>query len=256
MNPTPNDRSPLAGAGLLLGISLGGFFDGILLHQILQWHHLLSNVDAAQDLRVQLMADGLFHALMYLIAAIALHRLWRRRSAVSQRDAGRMLWGRALIGFGLWHIADAVLSHWVTGIHRIKMDSPHPLVWDIAWFVVFGLLPAVAGWAVARTPGSGHGGAAATSLALAAIVAGPVAALPAQDNGQTMVVFAPWVEPVSALQALSDAGARVLWVDRSASLWAVVLEDRHAGWRLHGNGALLVGNSPVALGCFSWTRAT
>lgn len=28
-------------AGYLLGFALGGFFDGILLHQVLQWHHLL-----------------------------------------------------------------------------------------------------------------------------------------------------------------------------------------------------------------------
>ena len=49
-------------AGFLLGFSLGGFFDGILLHQVLQWHHLLSNVQAAalQDIRAQMLADGLF----------------------------------------------------------------------------------------------------------------------------------------------------------------------------------------------------
>jgi uncharacterized membrane protein len=28
---------PLVGAGLVLGIGLGGFVDGILLHQLLQW---------------------------------------------------------------------------------------------------------------------------------------------------------------------------------------------------------------------------
>ena len=29
-------------AGIVLGIGLGGFFDGIVLHQILQWHHMLT----------------------------------------------------------------------------------------------------------------------------------------------------------------------------------------------------------------------
>ena len=29
-------------AGLLLGIGLGGFLDGIVLHQIAQWHSMLS----------------------------------------------------------------------------------------------------------------------------------------------------------------------------------------------------------------------
>jgi uncharacterized membrane protein len=28
--------------GLLLGLGLGGFIDGIVMHQILQWHHLLT----------------------------------------------------------------------------------------------------------------------------------------------------------------------------------------------------------------------
>lgn len=28
----------------VLGFALSGFFDGVLLHQILQWHHLLSLV--------------------------------------------------------------------------------------------------------------------------------------------------------------------------------------------------------------------
>jgi hypothetical protein len=39
-------------AGYLLGLSLGGFFDGILLHQI--------------------AADGYFHALVYVISASGL----------------------------------------------------------------------------------------------------------------------------------------------------------------------------------------
>jgi uncharacterized membrane protein len=34
--------SPVA-PGLLMGIGLGGFVDGILLHQILQWHHMLTS---------------------------------------------------------------------------------------------------------------------------------------------------------------------------------------------------------------------
>ena len=30
-------------AGILFGLGLGGFFDGIILHQVLQWHHMLSS---------------------------------------------------------------------------------------------------------------------------------------------------------------------------------------------------------------------
>ena len=30
-------------AGILFGLGLGGFFDGIILHQVLRWHHMLSS---------------------------------------------------------------------------------------------------------------------------------------------------------------------------------------------------------------------
>lgn len=39
-----NQRVRLIVAGIFLGLGLGGFFDGIVLHQILQCHHMLSHV--------------------------------------------------------------------------------------------------------------------------------------------------------------------------------------------------------------------
>nr|WP_314623119.1 DUF2243 domain-containing protein [uncultured Noviherbaspirillum sp.] len=62
MPEDPGTMSPalaprrLRWAGDLIGIALGGFFDGILLHQVLQWHHLLSLVDSPvlRDIRAQI----------------------------------------------------------------------------------------------------------------------------------------------------------------------------------------------------------
>ena len=79
--------------GFLLGFGLGGFFDGILLHQVLQWHHLLSGVDCAavQDVQVQILADGLFHVLMYILAGAGLWLLWRSRGSFVLPGADRRL---------------------------------------------------------------------------------------------------------------------------------------------------------------------
>lgn len=253
-HPAPPRR--LRWAGFWLGFALGGFFDGILLHQVLQWHHLLSNVQAAalRDLRAQMLADGLFHVLMYFIAAWALVLLWRGREGFARGDAGRVLWGQALIGFGVWHIVDSVVSHWITGIHRIRVDAPNPLFWDLLWFVVFGVLPLVLGWLAYRGRGGGGGRTAAVTLALAAVVAGPLAAWPPQDTGQVLVMFRPGMEGAPAFNALARADARVLWADRSGGLWAVALDDPAAARRLYADGALLVSNSFLAAGCFTWTR--
>ena len=156
-------------SGYLLGFSLGGFFDGILLHQILQWHHLLIAVEREpfQDIRVQILADGIFHALMYVIAVIGLWLLWRSRAEFSADRADRLLFANMLIGCGVWHIVDGVFSHWIMGIHRIKMDSANPLVWDLIWFFVFGIAPLLVGMLLRRGgPRMARGQSAAAVLAL------------------------------------------------------------------------------------------
>ena len=38
-------RPPSKLSGLLYGLGLGGFIDGIVLHQIFQWHHMVSHVE-------------------------------------------------------------------------------------------------------------------------------------------------------------------------------------------------------------------
>ena len=70
------------GAGsVLLGLGLGGFFDGIILHQILQWHHMLSAiepVDTVRGLEINTLGDGLFHLGTYSFTVVGLVLLWRR----------------------------------------------------------------------------------------------------------------------------------------------------------------------------------
>jgi uncharacterized membrane protein len=134
---------------IVLGFAFGGFFDGILLHQILQWRHLLSLAPGVSDMRLQVLWDGYFHALVYVIAALAPWGLWRARKHAGEAW-GRPLFGALLVGFGVWHIVDSVASHWVLGIHRIKLDSPNPLMWDLVWFSVFGAIPFVLGLLLRR----------------------------------------------------------------------------------------------------------
>jgi uncharacterized membrane protein len=254
--------SKLHWAGYLLGFALGGFFDGILLHQVLQWHHLLSGVDSTtfDDIRVQILADGLFHALMYVVAAAGLWLAWRSRRAFTLPDAGRRLLASALIGFGIWHALDAALSHWLLGIHRIRMDTSIPLIWDIGWLVAFGVVPLVAGIVMTRrdpgdaeTPGQRRFVAPA-ALALLVLVSGPVAALPASGTGKVMVLFRPDISAEQAFAALAAMDARPVWNDPSGQLWAIEEGVGMHPWALYAEGALLVGGGLLPAGCLGWSR--
>src|SRR4051794_8119276 len=128
----------------LLGVALGGLFDGILLHQVLQWHHLLSLVgnETLNDIRVQIFADGLFHVLMYIIGCVGLWLLWSGANAATSARSSSLI-GMTLLGFGVWQIIDVVFFHWILRIHRIRVDVASPLPWDIGWMVIFGV-PALA----------------------------------------------------------------------------------------------------------------
>ncbi|CAO3356926.1 DUF2243 domain-containing protein [Azospirillum melinis] len=260
--PRGPGRTLLLG-GFSLGFALGGFFDGILLHQILQWHHLLSGLASPPyaDITVQILADGLFHALMYLVAAIGLWLLWRGHTG-SVTVGGRRLMGWTLLGFGIWHILDGLVSHWLLGLHRIRMDVENKLFWDLLWFFVFGVAVMLAGWLLTRgVSGRSHGGGMRRStlpllLALAVGIAGAVATLPSPGATATLVLFRPGTSAEEALKALASVEGRTVWSDPSGRLWAIDLPEggRNPGFyrHLYQGGALLVSNGAVPAGCLDW----
>jgi uncharacterized membrane protein len=244
-------------AGYLIGFSLAGFFDGILLHQILQWHHLLSGIEGArfQDLRVQVMADGVFHLVMYVLALVGLYLLWHARGEARRAGADRLMFANALIGFGVWHVVDAVFVHWMLGFHRIRMDAENLLLWDLIWLVPFGVVPLVAGLLL-RQRGGGvrfRPGTVAMLLALALVIAGPWAARPAPDTRSALVLFNPGTPVAQRMAAVAAIDARVVWTDATGDIWALDLPEPRRARALYRDGGLLVSNSLVAVGCFSWS---
>ncbi|ARO34229.1 hypothetical protein NXC14_PC00696 (plasmid) [Rhizobium sp. NXC14] len=238
--------------GIALGFGLGGFFDGILLHQILQWHHLLSGRDQeGRDIRFLILTDGLFHALMYVIAAAGLWLLWRARSSLVAAVVGDRLIGNALLGFGGWHIIDAFLSHWILGLHRIRMDVANPLLWDVMWLSVFGVIPFLAGIALRRKPPK-RNLLLTSPLALvsAVLISGTIDAMPAPGNGPVLVMFRPDVAPAEAMAAIATLKATLLWTDPSEQVWAVELPPGAHPSSFYQQGSLFVSKSIVPAGCF------
>ena len=73
-------RRPLIAAGVLLGAGLGGFFDGIVFRQLLQWHNMFSArlpPDNLLNAKVNMFWDGVFHAVVWLLTVIGLWQLHR-----------------------------------------------------------------------------------------------------------------------------------------------------------------------------------
>lgn len=142
---------------VLLGIGLGAFVDGIVLHQLLQWHHMLSDtegnpVDTVAGLEANTLADGVFHAgawIVTVVGALLALREWRRGTL---SPSWRVHLGGLLTGWGLFNVLEAAINHHIAGVHHVRDDLGGPLSWDLGWLagsvVLFaaGLVLARRGW--------------------------------------------------------------------------------------------------------------
>jgi uncharacterized membrane protein len=137
---------PLLSAGLLLGTGLGGFIDGIVLHQILQWHNMLSSKIAPTDLvslKQNMVWDGLFHAATWLMTAAGLGLLWRAGQQPDVPWSTRSFVGSLALGWGLFNVIEGIIDHHILGLHHVHPGSDQ-LAWDIG-FLIFGALLALGG---------------------------------------------------------------------------------------------------------------
>ena len=146
--------SHLRSPGILLGIGLGGFVDGIVLHQILQWHHMLTSrgahpANTVAGLETNTLWDGLFHAATWVAVAAGLYLLWRRLAGRTQGPIrARAFLGWMLFGWGLFNLVEGIVDHHVLSIHHVREGS-NELAWDLA-FLTLGALLLIGGWLLAR----------------------------------------------------------------------------------------------------------
>jgi len=141
--------------GLLLGVGLGGFVDGIVLHQILQWHHMLTGDGAlgqpdtdVRGLQRNTLWDGLFHvtAWIFVFAGVL---LLRRDADRPDTVRGASFAGLLLIGWGLFDVVEGLVDHHILRIHHVRDDVTNPLPWDLG-FLALGAGLVVAGVLLVR----------------------------------------------------------------------------------------------------------
>jgi uncharacterized membrane protein len=150
----------ITAAGILLGVGVGGFVDGIVLHQILQWHHMLTDHGryaayprtTVADLEDNTLADGLFHAGTWVATVVGLILLWRAlaHGRTVRTVTWRTLAGLVLVGWGLFNLVEGIVDHHVLSIHHVRDDVADPFWWDLG-FLVLGAALVLTGLALWRS---------------------------------------------------------------------------------------------------------
>lgn len=149
-----NGRQSVGRAAVLLGLGFGGFFDGIVLHQILQWHHMVTSAGfpatTVANLQLNTLWDGLFHVVTLIFTLAGVILLWRAGRRPGYLSQPRLLVGGGLLGWGLFNVVEGVINHHILQIHHVREAVANPLPWDLA-FLVWGLAMILGGWLLMRS---------------------------------------------------------------------------------------------------------
>jgi len=154
MGRSGSERPPSKASGLLYGLGLGGFVDGIVLHQVFQWHHMVSDVGeypttTVAGLEANTLADGFFHVATWalvLAGSITTLTAWRQGRIA---PSWSFHFGLVAMGWGIFNVVEGLVDHQILGVHHVRDDLGGPLSWDIG-FLVLGVLLILSGWLLYR----------------------------------------------------------------------------------------------------------
>ena len=142
---------PLTTAGMVIGIGMGGFVDGILFHQILQIHNMLSTRISTNTLigaKTNMVWDGLFHALVWIATAAGIIMLWKAVKRADVLLSGQALFGSTLLGFGLFNFVEGIIDHHILNLHHVY-ERIGSSIWDYV-FLASGVALVLTGWLMIR----------------------------------------------------------------------------------------------------------
>jgi len=137
-------------AAALFGTGLGGFLDGIILHQILQWQRMISArlpADILEAAKTSMFRDGMFHAGIWTLTAVGvvfLRRLAGRRDVLLSNG---LLVGGLNSGWGQRH--GQRLQPLPLQSPQVREEVANPQRWNHG-FLALGLLQTAVGWIVVK----------------------------------------------------------------------------------------------------------
>ncbi len=146
-------HGPRTRSGIVIGVGMGGFLDGIILHQILQWHNMGSSVlrpDTMEAMKQNMVWDGLFHAGTWMAAMVGIVMLWSHARRGHPLPGPRALTGQLLLGWGLFNLVEGLIDHHLLGLHHVRDLPAHVPLYDWIFLAVGGVGLILVGWLMSR----------------------------------------------------------------------------------------------------------
>ena len=129
-------------AGIVLGVGLGGFIDGIILHQIAQWHNMGSAVVppyTMDAMKQNMVWDGLFHLATWVMTLTGTIMLWSEARADRVTQSLAAFAGEMVLGWGAFNLIEGIIDHHLLRIHHVRDLPVHVPVYDWIFLAVGGV---------------------------------------------------------------------------------------------------------------------
>jgi uncharacterized membrane protein len=144
-------------AGILLGLGLGGFVDGFALHQIAQWHNMLSArvpPTSMEAMQTNMTADGWFHAGVFALTLAGVLLLYSSARGGPRLTPMRWFLGLLIGGWGAFNLVEGIINHHLLQLRDVRDMPVHMPVYDYAFLLVGGLGFLAIGWLLTRGAGA------------------------------------------------------------------------------------------------------
>lgn len=144
-------------AGIMIGFGMGGLLDFIVLHLLLQWHHMISSrlpPEGLEALRENVFWDGTGQAALWIVAFVGVLLLLdsARNSSILPSALPSVLafFGYFVIGWGAFNFLDGLVNHHLLGLHNVREDVANTMAWNLGFMFVAGILLPLVGWWMVR----------------------------------------------------------------------------------------------------------
>ncbi len=120
---------------------MGGFVDGILFHQILQLHGMLSAKfpkTTIANIEINMFWDGMFHALTWTMTAVGLVLLWKAGRRAEVPWLGKVFVGSLFLGLGLFNLIEGTIDHYLLNLHHVY-EAYGQSIYDLL-FLISGVI--------------------------------------------------------------------------------------------------------------------